>query len=72
MDKTKNIKLKEFVEEKLNLDWSPEQVSFYLKENVVEGITEIISYESIYAHIYHYAEKYKEKIWNLTIQDFRL
>ena len=65
LDKTKNIKLKEFVEEKLNLDWSPEQVSFYLKENVVEGITEIISYESIYAYIYHYAEKYKELLKHL-------
>ena len=60
LDKAKNIRLKEFVEEKLNLDWSPEQISSHLKENVVEGITEIISYESIYAYIYYYVEKYKE------------
>lgn len=60
LDKSKNIKLKEFVEEKLNLDWSPEQIASFLEENSVEGITELISYESIYAYIYYHAEKYKE------------
>jgi IS30 family transposase len=60
LDKPKNLKLKEFVEEKLENDYSPEQISGILEEYPQENIRETISHESIYDYIYHHAEKQKE------------
>lgn len=53
----KQPKLKEYVEEKLNEDWSPEEIAGRLK---VEGQNETISHESIYHHIYDKSEKEKK------------
>lgn len=60
LDKAKNIKLKEFVDDKLEDDWSPEQIAGTLREYPSENIPETISHESIYEYIYHHAEKQKE------------
>lgn len=60
LEKAKNKKLKEFVEEKLEKDWSPEQIAGTLKKGLPEDILEAISYESIYDYIYNHAEKQKE------------
>lgn len=60
LDKLKNIHLKEFVENQLTEDWSPEQIAGSLKENLPKNICETISYESIYDYIYNHAEKKKE------------
>jgi len=60
LDKPDNIKLKEFVDEKLENDYSPEQISGILKEYPQENILETISHESIYDYIYNHAEKQKE------------
>ena len=59
LDKPQNTNLKKFVDEKLELDWSPEQIAGFLKETPPEDIVEIISHESIYGYIYHHAEKQK-------------
>lgn len=56
----KNIELKNFVEEKIMEDFSPEQIAGILKEYPKENIPETISHESIYDYIYHHAEKQKE------------
>ena len=58
--KAENLKLKEFVDEKLAEDWSPQQISGTLKECPRKDIAETISHESIYDYIYHHAEKQKE------------
>jgi transposase, IS30 family len=60
LDKPKNIELKKFVEEKLEEDYSPEQITGILKEYPRENIPETISHESIYDYVYHHAEKQKE------------
>lgn len=60
LDQPKNIRLKEFVEEKLGDDWSPEQIAGSLKEDFLEDLGETVSYESIYDYIYNHAEKRKE------------
>lgn len=60
LDKPKNVELKKFVEEKLEEDLSPEQITGILKEYPKDNITETISHESIYDYIYHHAEKQKE------------
>lgn len=52
--------LKEYVEKKIRLDWSPEQISGRLKKHSpakLKGIT--LSHESIYYYIYNKSEKYK-------------
>lgn len=59
LDKYPN--LKEYVEEKLLLGWSPEQISGRLKEHPpleLKGLG--ISHESIYYWIYEKSEKHKE------------
>ena len=60
LEKAMNKKLKEFVEEKIERDWSPEQIAGTLKEYPPEDISETISYESIYDYIYNHSEKQKE------------
>lgn len=60
LDKPENSKLKEFVDNKLLSDYSPEQISGILEEYPQENIAETISYESIYDYIYHHSEKQKE------------
>lgn len=59
LDKLKNKKLKEFIEEKLLEDWSPQQIAGVLKESSPKNILETISHESIYDYIYNRAESYK-------------
>ena len=56
LNKLENKKLKEFVEEKLKADLSPEQIAGILKEYPQADIAETISYD----YIYHHAEKQKE------------
>jgi len=56
----KHPRLKEYVEKKIRLNWSPEQIAGRLKECPpagLEGIT--ISHESIYYYIYEKSEKDK-------------
>ena len=53
LEKEKNIKLKEFVEEGLKEGNSPEQIAGRLKEVRPPGINETISHESIYDYIYN-------------------
>lgn len=60
LDKPKNLKLKEFVDKKIEDDYSPEQISGILEEHPRENISETISHESIYDYIYHHAEKQNE------------
>jgi len=60
LDKMENLKLKEFVDEKLADDWSPEQIAGTLKECPLENVYATISHESIYDYIYHHADKQKE------------
>jgi transposase, IS30 family len=60
LDKPENLKLKEFVDEKLEEDCSPEQIAGMLREQPQESIPETVSHESIYDYIYHHAEKQKE------------
>jgi len=48
----KHIKLRKFIKSKLELKWSPEQIAMSLKENLPNGITEIISHQTIYTYIY--------------------
>lgn len=55
----KNPELKEYVEDRLLDDWSPEQISGRLKEfKELDDLT--ISPESIYYYIYEKSEKYKQ------------
>lgn len=49
--------LKEYVEEKIKKDWSPEQIAGRLKANQADVL---ISHESIYYYVYVKAEKYKK------------
>lgn len=58
LDKLKNKKLKEFVENRILDDWSPEEIAGRLRDNPPSGINETISCESIYGYIYNGAEKY--------------
>ena len=60
LDKKENEELRKFVDEKLEQDWSPEQIAGILKENSSEKISETISHESIYDYIYNHSEKQKE------------
>src|SRR3989344_2434086 len=54
-------KLKEYVEKKLLLDWSPEQISGRLKKRPPKELKGLnISYESIYLYIYERSEKHKK------------
>jgi len=53
LEKNDNKKLKEYVEEKLREDWSPEQIAGRLQENPPPEIAgKTISYEGIYQYIY--------------------
>lgn len=58
LDKPQNKELKEFVDDKLEKDWSPEQISGTLKEE--KKFEEIISHETIYNYVYNHSEKQKE------------
>jgi IS30 family transposase len=60
LDKPDNIELKKFVDERLEKDWSPEQIAGTLEEYPPDNISETVSYESIYDYIYNHAEKQKE------------
>lgn len=57
--KSKNRKLKEFVDKMIKDDWSPEEIAGRLKEHPPAGITEIVSHESIYDYIYNGAERHE-------------
>ncbi len=48
----KNNKLKEYVLEKLKLEWSPEQIAGRVKKDFKQDKTMEISHESIYEYIY--------------------
>ena len=53
--------LKKYIEKKLLLDWSPEQITGRLKEHppdYLKGLT--FSHQSIYEYIYNKAEKHKK------------
>lgn len=54
----KNPQLKEFVENRLIENWSPEQIAGRLKTVSIKSLT-TISHESIYYYIYEKSEKYK-------------
>lgn len=58
LDKPKNIELKKFVDEKLDEDWSPEQIAGTLKEE--KKFKEVVSHETIYSYVYNHDEKQKE------------
>jgi transposase, IS30 family len=60
LDKPGNQKLKEFVDEKIMEDFSPEQIAGKLKKHPPVDISEMISHESIYDYIYNHSEKQKE------------
>ena len=60
LDKAENIEMKNFVDEKLEEDLSPEQIAGKLKKYPPENIIGTISHESIYDYIYNHAEKQKE------------
>lgn len=60
LDKPDNAKLKNFVEEKIIADFSPEQIAGILKEDPSENTLKTISHESIYDYIYNHSEKQKE------------
>jgi IS30 family transposase len=47
-----NTELREYVEEKMRLGWSPEQISIRLPIAYRENKSMRISYEAIYAHVY--------------------
>ena len=47
LDKQRNKNLKEFVENRILNDWSPEQIAGRLKETPPDNIDETISHESI-------------------------
>jgi len=65
LNKPENKKLKEFVEEKLKADLSPEQIAGILREYPQTDIAETVSHESIYDYIYHHAEKQRESYKHL-------
>ncbi|NCS94078.1 MAG: IS30 family transposase [Leptospira sp.] len=48
----KHPTLKKFINSKLELKWSPEQIEMSLKENPPTGITESVSHQTIYTYIY--------------------
>ena len=57
--------LRDFVLEKLQLGWSPQQISGRLKREITEGVPpqrEYINHESIYQFLYDPAEQ-EEKLW---------
>lgn len=54
----KHPELKKYVEDKIKLDWSPEQIAGRLKKDNILGLT--ISHESIYYYIYEKSEKHKK------------
>ena len=57
----KHPKLREYVEEKIWEDWSPEQITGRLKEYPPEELKgQSISHESIYLWVYEKSEKYKK------------
>jgi transposase, IS30 family len=65
LDKLENRKLKEFVFEKLNKQWSPEEIAGRLNRKVYPGITDTVCMESIYDYIYNGAEKHEHLYENL-------
>lgn len=58
LDKIGNEKLKAYVEDKLNEDWSPEQIAGTLGEEM--KFKEAVSHETIYNYVYNHSEKQKE------------
>jgi IS30 family transposase len=67
LEKEKNRELKEFVEQRIKEDWSPEQIAGRLREKPPPGIRDTVSYESIYDYIYNGAEKHKELYLHLRV-----
>ena len=59
LEKEKNKKLKEYVIEKLKIDWSPEQISGRLKEKSPNDILKTVSHETIYEYIYNGEGKFE-------------
>lgn len=57
LDKEKNAGLKKYVNERIEADWSPEQIARILKEE--KQFDEFVSHESIYDYIYNHSEKQK-------------
>lgn len=56
----KNQKLKEYVENGLEMDWSPQQICNVLKKDPPKDLREItLCHETVYAYVYHHAEKNK-------------
>ena len=53
LEKHKNQKLKEFVEESLEKQWSPDQIAGRLKGGLVRDVSETVSHETIYDYIYN-------------------
>lgn len=47
-----NTRLKEYLYEKLRLEWSPEEIDHRLKEEYPNDITMRLSHETIYQHLY--------------------
>lgn len=63
LEKHKNRKLRSFVVEKLQSDWSPEQIAGVLKERPPDQMIGLkISHESIYRYIYEGEGKW-EHLW---------
>jgi IS30 family transposase len=60
-------KLKKYVEDRIEDDWSPEQIANRLKEKSPPDFKETISYESIYDYIYNSSEKYKQLYQHLRV-----
>lgn len=61
LEKLENEDLKKYVIEKLNGDWSPEQIAGELKEQAPPGANgKTISYESIYQYIYEGEGRYQD------------
>lgn len=60
LDKPQYRELRDFVDEQLEEDYSPEQIAGTLKEQPPVGIAGTVSHESIYQYIYHHAEKHKQ------------
>ncbi len=58
LDKPKNIELKKFVEERLEDNWSPEQIAGTIREQI--EFKETVSHESIYNYVYNHSEKQKK------------
>ena len=57
----RDVELKRFVLDRLSENWTPEQISGWLKRGLEVGLT-AVSTETIYAFIFRSAQK-AEKLW---------